>query len=189
MEYIYSPPLPLMELDAQQPEFDYTAFLQEEEADYLAEDSSASASTNTLALTPPQGQSPTDVGPSSGAASRARQAKQRLERRGHTKSRRGCYNCKRRRIKVLLSVLERISEMTGWNAHVTSSVKRRGRPAVTVSRRDLTASTRRRHRLFIRYFPRTVHSCKVRRTNRHVYSHSTRSRSSACRICVSSSTS
>lgn len=27
-------------------------------------------------------------------------AKQRLERRGHTKSRRGCYNCKRRRIKV-----------------------------------------------------------------------------------------
>jgi hypothetical protein len=26
--------------------------------------------------------------------------KQRLERRGHTKSRRGCYNCKRRRIKV-----------------------------------------------------------------------------------------
>jgi hypothetical protein len=25
--------------------------------------------------------------------------KQRLERRGHTKSRRGCYNCKRRRIK------------------------------------------------------------------------------------------
>lgn len=27
--------------------------------------------------------------------------KQRLERRGHTKSRRGCYNCKRRRIKVL----------------------------------------------------------------------------------------
>jgi hypothetical protein len=28
------------------------------------------------------------------------QQKQRLERRGHTKSRRGCYNCKRRRIKV-----------------------------------------------------------------------------------------
>lgn len=26
--------------------------------------------------------------------------KQRMERRGHTKSRRGCYNCKRRRIKV-----------------------------------------------------------------------------------------
>ena len=27
-------------------------------------------------------------------------AQKRLERRGHTKSRRGCYNCKRRRIKV-----------------------------------------------------------------------------------------
>jgi hypothetical protein len=30
-------------------------------------------------------------------------AKPRLERRGHTKSRRGCFNCKRRRIKVCLS--------------------------------------------------------------------------------------
>lgn len=27
---------------------------------------------------------------------------QRMERRGHTKSRRGCYNCKRRRIKVYI---------------------------------------------------------------------------------------
>lgn len=119
MEYIYSPPLPLMEVNAQQPEFDYTAFLQEEEADYVAEDSSASASTNTLALTPPQGQSPTDAGPSSGAASRARQAKQRLERRGHTKSRRGCYNCKRRRIKVLCLNLEVVSEAIRVEAHVT----------------------------------------------------------------------
>ncbi len=31
---------------------------------------------------------------------RGSQQKQRMERRGHTKSRRGCYNCKRRRIKV-----------------------------------------------------------------------------------------
>ena len=30
-------------------------------------------------------------------------SKQRLERRGHTKSRRGCFNCKRRRIKVFAS--------------------------------------------------------------------------------------
>lgn len=36
----------------------------------------------------------------SGDLSRSAGAKQRLERRGHTKSRRGCYNCKRRRIKV-----------------------------------------------------------------------------------------
>lgn len=28
------------------------------------------------------------------------QIRQRLERRGHTKSRRGCFNCKKRRIKV-----------------------------------------------------------------------------------------
>lgn len=38
-----------------------------------------------------------DLTRSSGGSSAA---KQRLERRGHTKSRRGCYNCKRRRIKV-----------------------------------------------------------------------------------------
>lgn len=36
----------------------------------------------------------------SGELSRSSNTKQRLERRGHTKSRRGCYNCKRRRIKV-----------------------------------------------------------------------------------------
>ncbi|PHH90174.1 hypothetical protein CDD83_4333 [Cordyceps sp. RAO-2017] len=33
------------------------------------------------------------------AVGRAPTSRQRLERRGHTKSRRGCYNCKRRRIK------------------------------------------------------------------------------------------
>lgn len=31
-------------------------------------------------------------------------AKRRLERRGHTKSRAGCYNCKRRRIKVFFLI-------------------------------------------------------------------------------------
>lgn len=36
----------------------------------------------------------------SGDLARSAGSKQRLERRGHTKSRRGCYNCKRRRIKV-----------------------------------------------------------------------------------------
>jgi hypothetical protein len=34
------------------------------------------------------------------AAAAAAAGKGKLERRGHTKSRRGCYNCKRRRIKV-----------------------------------------------------------------------------------------
>lgn len=37
--------------------------------------------------------------PSGGSGSASAASKQRMERRGHTKSRRGCYNCKRRRIK------------------------------------------------------------------------------------------
>jgi len=101
-------------------DFDYNAFFQEQDIDYLAEESSAS--TNTLpdvgaqAISPSQalvlapapapradGSSTSGIGtgtspgtsPGSGPA-----MKQRLERRGHTKSRRGCFNCKRRRIKV-----------------------------------------------------------------------------------------
>jgi hypothetical protein len=108
------PPMPLMALDDDQQDFDYGAFLQEEDGDYMAEDSSASASTNNLGITPP-GQSPTGPGPSTGpgtstgssalvrSASEIQRQKQRLERRGHTKSRRGCFNCKRRRIKVGLT--------------------------------------------------------------------------------------
>ncbi|OIW27362.1 C6 zinc finger protein [Coniochaeta ligniaria NRRL 30616] len=95
------PAMPLMVLDDDQQDFDYGAFLQEDDADYMAEDSSASASTNNLGITPP-GQSPTGAGPSTGtvrSASEIQRQKQRLERRGHTKSRRGCFNCKRRRIK------------------------------------------------------------------------------------------
>lgn len=104
----------LMALDDEQQDFDYGAYLQEDDADYMAEDSSASASTNNLGITPP-GQSPTGPDPSSGTGSSAgfstgsnalvrsiselQRQKQRLERRGHTKSRRGCFNCKRRRIK------------------------------------------------------------------------------------------
>ena len=41
-------------------------------------------------------------------------SKQRLERRGHTKSRRGCFNCKRRRIKVLASTF---SLRSVWRKH------------------------------------------------------------------------
>ena len=50
----------------------------------------------------------TDLARSSGGSSAA---KQRLERRGHTKSRRGCYNCKRRRIKVGLLMRRRCDEL------------------------------------------------------------------------------
>lgn len=35
----------------------------------------------------------------------------RVERRGHTKSRRGCYNCKRRRIKVFPQVCHKASRI------------------------------------------------------------------------------
>jgi len=104
--------MPLMVLDGDQQEFDYGAFLQEDDdADYMGEDSSASTSTNNPGITPP-GQSPLGAGASPGVATRPgssalvrstseiQRQKQRLERRGHTKSRRGCFNCKRRRIKV-----------------------------------------------------------------------------------------
>ena len=42
-------------------------------------------------------------GSNAGSAGAVGQPKQKLERRGHTKSRRGCFNCKRRRIKVSCS--------------------------------------------------------------------------------------
>lgn len=75
---------------------------------------STSASTSTpptsfltqaqqQALVPQRGFIPVIVtqgeSPSGGSGSASAASKQRMERRGHTKSRRGCYNCKRRRIK------------------------------------------------------------------------------------------
>ncbi|KAK0674449.1 hypothetical protein QBC41DRAFT_377944 [Cercophora samala] len=180
---------PLLGLDAttEAPDFDYAAFYHQqphhshEDIDYLAEESSASASTsgnlissasdatlqtlnpvpppslltvpalpsnNTNALALHNAHSPGNYGqaypqnqlqlpsfdpssvsgtgyndgssgggspaPSSGHGGGSREGgsgsgsggltaagKQRLERRGHTKSRRGCFNCKRRRIKVI----------------------------------------------------------------------------------------
>jgi hypothetical protein len=81
-----------------QPEFDYGAFLQ---ADDIAFGESAQTqqqvrSDSSDKATPPS----TTSGSSSELVARPSAQKQRLERRGHTKSRRGCYNCKRRRIKV-----------------------------------------------------------------------------------------
>ncbi|KAF5541637.1 UPC2-like protein [Fusarium mexicanum] len=80
-----------------QPDFDYAAFLQTDDITFgegtqiqqqVPSDSSDKA-------TPPS----TTSGSSSELVARPSAQKQRLERRGHTKSRRGCYNCKRRRIK------------------------------------------------------------------------------------------
>ncbi|KAL8397815.1 hypothetical protein RB594_004500 [Gaeumannomyces avenae] len=108
-------------------DFDYGAFLESaHDADYLAEESSASnrssggdgseplpavplgaspsssqvAISSYSAAVAAVAQVPLGDSSSSGDSSRSPPPpKQRLERRGHTKSRRGCFNCKRRRIK------------------------------------------------------------------------------------------
>lgn len=102
LQFTQPSPLPMMALDDGPSEFDYGAFLQEEDADYLAEDSSNSS--HTMADSSPQSltSQPSTSLVNSGGSSTASGGggRQRLERRGHTKSRRGCFNCKRRRIKV-----------------------------------------------------------------------------------------
>lgn len=98
MEYIYSDLLlPMMDLDDQN-NFDYTSFLQDEPNFNVGEGSSTSACSQPLAITSRQSLSPPSSGP--GVGSSSRQAKLKHERRGHTKSRNGCFNCKKRRIKV-----------------------------------------------------------------------------------------
>jgi hypothetical protein len=119
--------MPLLSLEDEARDFDYAAFLQDAEdidAEYLSAVSSASTSANLFQTTsatsttrasasnsesprqlliPPPNMSSSSstapLSPSSGQSS-GLVSKQRLERRGHTKSRRGCFNCKRRRIKV-----------------------------------------------------------------------------------------
>ncbi|KAJ0368674.1 hypothetical protein COL154_002513 [Colletotrichum chrysophilum] len=62
----------------------------------------AAYSSETLYASPPTGASSAVAANNSRpeiSTSNAPVQKQRLERRGHTKSRRGCFNCKRRRIK------------------------------------------------------------------------------------------
>ncbi|KAI1873447.1 hypothetical protein JX265_005069 [Neoarthrinium moseri] len=85
---------PLMTFNEGPPNFDYTAFWKDDEIEYLAEDSS---SNSNLALTAHSSSSTSP--PTATVSKKGSHDKQRHERRGHTKSRRGCYNCKRRRIK------------------------------------------------------------------------------------------
>ena len=138
--------IPMIALDTSPHEFDYGAFLEEEgvdvdvdvDIDYLAEDSSASGTSRILAdgsiqtLVPlvtnravsGSGRSKT---PSPTNSTGNSPPKQRLERRGHTKSRRGCFNCKRRRIKVRHHLAVSQFLWQRWpNAH-TCSVKKTGR--------------------------------------------------------------
>ncbi|WYZ37504.1 hypothetical protein EsH8_II_001010 [Colletotrichum jinshuiense] len=79
-------------------DFDYGAFLQGEEI-LLGDETTYSS--ETLSESPPNGKSGEALNNSGGnvALYNGSAQKQRLERRGHTKSRRGCFNCKRRRIK------------------------------------------------------------------------------------------
>lgn len=90
-------------------EFDYTAYLQPDAGfmDGVQGYSTTLSESSGGAHTPPYSSSKSL---SSGNNNNSHlelslrrtpmQQRQRLERRGHTKSRRGCYNCKRRRIKV-----------------------------------------------------------------------------------------
>ncbi|KAF7559878.1 hypothetical protein G7046_g4262 [Stylonectria norvegica] len=88
-------------------DFNYGAFLQGDDNDIIfTEDaprpSVAQFSDSSGKATPPSSDNRSSSYASGSSAVARRQSaaqKQRLERRGHTKSRRGCYNCKRRRIK------------------------------------------------------------------------------------------
>lgn len=75
--------------------------------------------------------------------------RQRLERKGHTKSRRGCYNCKRRRIKVSFSGPNSFRDIKTNNNY---SAKRHNLLAGIASRRGSSASTLLSPRSFTRYY-------------------------------------
>ena len=98
IDFNQSTTLPLLTLGSNNTEFDYAAYLQDEDLDYLG-DTGSSGSASVMNDVTSGAVSP----PTSSAVVRSNSnQKPRLERRGHTKSRRGCYNCKRRRIKVFL---------------------------------------------------------------------------------------
>lgn len=91
----------------QLPGFDYTSFLHDNvgldlQPQTQAHDASAGASSESPdRLTPSSSDNNAPAGASIGVVARRQPVeRQSMERRGHTKSRRGCYNCKRRRIKV-----------------------------------------------------------------------------------------
>ena len=86
-------------------ELDFTTYFQGESDYYLGEassSSSGSALNNSTAAPAPLPLPPlhSSVPPPAAETSNAAVRRRGLERRGHTKSRRGCFNCKRRRIKV-----------------------------------------------------------------------------------------
>ncbi|KAI1754753.1 C6 zinc finger protein [Xylaria castorea] len=94
IDFNQSTSLPLLTLGSNNAEFDYAAYLQDEDLDYLG-DTGSSGSASIMNDVATASVSP----PTSAAVKGKSNQKLRLERKGHTKSRRGCYNCKRRRIK------------------------------------------------------------------------------------------
>ncbi|KAI0424909.1 C6 zinc finger protein [Xylaria sp. FL1042] len=93
IDFNQSTTLPLLTLGSNT-EFDYAAYLQDDEIDYLGDAGSSGSASVMNEVTSTSLSPPTSVVVRSNS-----NQKPRLERRGHTKSRRGCYNCKRRRIK------------------------------------------------------------------------------------------
>ncbi|KAM0329131.1 hypothetical protein ACHAQA_004427 [Verticillium albo-atrum] len=84
-------------------DFDYSVFLQDGDMAFAMSD----AYLNTSSSDPDSGQ---NLSPTFGAGANDNavvpSTQKKLERRGHTKSRRGCFNCKRRRIKIPIFSLE-----------------------------------------------------------------------------------
>lgn len=93
MDFNQSATLPFLTLGSNSIDFDYAAYLRDEDLGYLGDSGSSTSDMNKFAS---NSVSP----PTSAIAGNNSNQRGKLERRGHTKSRRGCYNCKRRRIKV-----------------------------------------------------------------------------------------
>ncbi|KAI1167187.1 C6 zinc finger protein [Nemania serpens] len=94
MDFNQSTTLPFLTLGINNVDFDYAAYLQDEDIGYLG-DVGSSGSISDMNKVASTSVSP----PTSAIAGSDSNQRAKLERRGHTKSRRGCYNCKRRRIK------------------------------------------------------------------------------------------
>ncbi|KAF4969371.1 hypothetical protein FZEAL_10231 [Fusarium zealandicum] len=83
-------------------DFDYAAFLQPDNISFgesAQGQTISNLSDSSGKVTPPSSDARSVSNTSTELVNQTPAQKQRLERRGHTKSRRGCYNCKRRRVK------------------------------------------------------------------------------------------
>lgn len=108
--------------------FDYAPYLQGGSTSYFhGEVSSTSVSSFNDPIV--AAGSSTPIIPSRATENNNLSHKQKLERRGHLKSRRGCFNCKRRRIKV--QEPRKMATEDSTRANYTISVKKHGPHAAT----------------------------------------------------------